>query len=179
MDQESTEAMRISELAERAGVSLRTVRYYVSEGLLPPPGGASQKSVYTREHLLRLEAIRRLKERYLPLAEIRRRLAGMSLTELQELIESEPTAGRSRALDYIASVMPRTHGTENRPPPTQPEIPQPTDVRPVSPSVWHHVRVAPGVEIQYQLSGNSERDTRIARLISEATGLLKGLPPAE
>ncbi|MDP9381147.1 MAG: MerR family DNA-binding transcriptional regulator [Chloroflexota bacterium] len=48
MRNESVEVMGISELAERAGVSLRTVRYYVSEGLLPPPGGASTCCAWRR-----------------------------------------------------------------------------------------------------------------------------------
>ncbi len=179
MRNESVEAMGISELAERAGVSLRTVRYYVSEGLLPPPGGASQKSVYTREHLLRLEAIKRLKARYLPLAEIRRTLAGMSLVEMEELVRSEPPAVRSKALDYLASIMPGTQAREQYSPPSSVEAPRPPQTQRVFSSVWQHVRLAPGVELQYQLSGNPERDTRIARLIDEATDLLKDLPPAE
>ena len=34
----------ISELAEAAGVSTRTIRYYVSEGLLPPPVGSGTRT---------------------------------------------------------------------------------------------------------------------------------------
>src|SRR5882672_2759069 len=66
--------LTIAELAERAGVTPRTIRYYVAEGLLPPPGGSGQRRVYGQEHLARLEAIRNLKASYLPLHEIRRKL---------------------------------------------------------------------------------------------------------
>ncbi len=66
--------MGIAELAARANVTPRTIRYYVAEGLLPPPGGAGQRRSYGQEHLQRLELIRELKAAYLPLHEIRRRL---------------------------------------------------------------------------------------------------------
>ncbi len=84
------EVLTISELAERAGVSPRTVRYYVAEGLLPAPGGAGQNRIYTREHYLRLKLIRRLQAEHLPLAEIKPRLAALSLAELEELAASTP-----------------------------------------------------------------------------------------
>src|SRR5688572_20946479 len=64
----------IGELAEEAGVSVRTVRYYIAEGLLPPPVVAGARSHYTRAHLDRLRLIGHLKAAYLPLREIRRRL---------------------------------------------------------------------------------------------------------
>jgi DNA-binding transcriptional MerR regulator len=66
----------ISELAEQAGVSTRTIRYYVSEGLLPPPVGSGPTSRYTSAHRDQLAIIDRLKAQYLPLKEIRRRLIG-------------------------------------------------------------------------------------------------------
>src|SRR5688572_3160786 len=69
--------VRIGELADRAGTTVRTIRYYVAEGLLPAPAGSGPRSEYTDDHLARLGAIRALKARYLPLAEIRRRLAAM------------------------------------------------------------------------------------------------------
>jgi DNA-binding transcriptional MerR regulator len=70
-------AMTLGELTEEADVSVRTVRYYIAEGLLPPPEGAGPASAYTPGHLDRLRLIQRLKEAYLPLKEIRRRLAGL------------------------------------------------------------------------------------------------------
>src|SRR5919198_989441 len=101
---EPSERLGIGALAERAGVTPRTVRYYVAEGLLPPPGGTGQQRVYTHEHLLRLKAIRRLKEAYLPLGEIRHRLAGLSPGELQRLAEASPPPPGS-ALEYITAVL--------------------------------------------------------------------------
>ncbi len=70
------DGMTLRELAERAGVAPRTVRYYVARGLLPPPEGRGRAARYGREHLERLERIRQLRAGGLTLAEIGVRLGG-------------------------------------------------------------------------------------------------------
>lgn len=75
-------AYTLTELTELADVSARTVRYYIAEGLLPPPDSAGSRATYSQEHLDRLLLIGRLKEEYLPLREIRRRLDDMTETEI-------------------------------------------------------------------------------------------------
>jgi|SRR5579884_531373 len=72
-----SDVLGLAELASTAGVSPRTIRYYIAEGLLPPPVGAGPRSAYTPAHLDRLRLIGRLKDAYLPLKEIRRQLAGL------------------------------------------------------------------------------------------------------
>lgn len=55
--------MRIGELAERAGTTPRTLRYYESLGLLPPADRAGNGyRRYGEEHLRMLEQIRTLQE---------------------------------------------------------------------------------------------------------------------
>ncbi|MEK6344223.1 MAG: MerR family transcriptional regulator, partial [Curtobacterium sp.] len=67
--------MHIGELAERAGMSLRTIRHYDEVGLLVPSGRtAGGFRVYTAEDLERLLVIRRMK----PL--------GFTLDEMAELL---------------------------------------------------------------------------------------------
>ncbi len=80
------ERLTLGELTEAADVSVRTVRYYIAEGLLPPPEGSGPGSAYTQGHLDRLRLIQRLKEAYLPLKEIRRRLSGLSDDEVRGLL---------------------------------------------------------------------------------------------
>jgi len=60
----------IAELAERGGVSRRTVRYYVQRGLLPPPTGVGRGKHYTEAHLEALVRVRELQESGVALAEI-------------------------------------------------------------------------------------------------------------
>ena len=86
-DRTDTSAYTLDELTAATGLTVRTVRYYVSEGLLPPPHGAGPGTRYTREHLERLILIGALKDAYLPLREIRRRLATMTGAEISEAVE--------------------------------------------------------------------------------------------
>lgn len=62
----------IQELAALGGVSRRTIRYYVQEGLLPPPLGLGRGDHYTREHLDRLLEVKALQEKGLTIAQILR-----------------------------------------------------------------------------------------------------------
>jgi DNA-binding transcriptional MerR regulator len=61
----------IDELAELGGVSRRTVRYYVQEGLLPPPLGVGRGRHYHQSHLDRLLEVKSRQEAGLSLDEIR------------------------------------------------------------------------------------------------------------
>src|SRR5215467_168843 len=64
--------MRIGDLAERAGVTQRTVRYYESIELLPPGEREGHgQHYYTEETLARLRKIDQLKQLGLGLDEIR------------------------------------------------------------------------------------------------------------
>ena len=67
----------LTELADLAGVTPRTVRYYLAQGLLPAVGQTGPGAKYDDRHLARLRLIRRLQTEHLPLAEIRRRLDGL------------------------------------------------------------------------------------------------------
>ncbi|MCR5185650.1 MAG: MerR family transcriptional regulator [Clostridia bacterium] len=62
---------KVSELANKAGVTKRTIHYYISKGLLLPPEGTGVNSIYTDEHLNRLLLIKKLQAEYMPLNKIR------------------------------------------------------------------------------------------------------------
>ncbi|MGE3796367.1 MAG: MerR family transcriptional regulator [Thermomicrobiales bacterium] len=81
----------LNDLTELAGVSSRTVRYYISEGLLPPPESAGPRTTYSQTHLDRLLLIGRLKDAYLPLREIRRQLNDMSDQEVAKALAEHST----------------------------------------------------------------------------------------
>ncbi|MGA7730087.1 MAG: MerR family transcriptional regulator [Chloroflexia bacterium] len=105
--------MTIQELADRAEVTTRTIRYYVEQGVLPPPG-YGRPAEYTEEHVERLALIKRLKEQYLPLEEIRDTLQRLSLAEVEQLVaQHSPPAQEiaqqklDSAADYIAGVFGR------------------------------------------------------------------------
>jgi DNA-binding transcriptional MerR regulator len=133
--QAAGEMLTLSELTRAAGVSIRTVRYYIAEGLLPPPIGAGPRAAYTRGHLDRLRLIARLKDAYLPLKEIRRHLAGRSDADIAaELAATGDTAGsvptaRESAGDYIDRVLGPRRAARTRLPSVQDSVtPAPLDI---------------------------------------------------
>ena len=113
----------LGELTREAGVSVRTVRYYIAEGLLPPPAGAGPASHYTAVHLDRLRLIARLKAAYLPLKEIRRRLVGLDDAEVRRLLAEEDARGAAPAPDRAAAYIDRVLGARSVPSPAPPAAP--------------------------------------------------------
>ncbi|MHB8577045.1 MAG: helix-turn-helix domain-containing protein [Dehalococcoidia bacterium] len=79
--------LQIGEVAERTGVTQRTLRFYEEKGLLQPPsrmeGGFR---LYSEEDVQRVEQIRRLQ-----------RLLGFSLAEIKEMVEAEEVKSQIRA----------------------------------------------------------------------------------
>lgn len=78
--------MHIGELAERTGLSLRTIRHYDEVGLLKPTGRTDGGfRLYTHDDFSRLMVIRRMK----PL--------GFTLEEMTELLRVIDTLGSGQA----------------------------------------------------------------------------------
>ncbi|MEU6098577.1 MerR family transcriptional regulator [Streptomyces sp. NPDC047079] len=67
--------LTVDELAARAGVTVRTVRFYSAKGLLPPPAiGPRRVGRYGQAHLARLALIEELQRQGMTLAAIERHL---------------------------------------------------------------------------------------------------------
>ena len=173
-DEERQHGIGIAELAQRAGVTPRTIRYYVAEGLLPPPGGRGQRRAYGPEHLERLETIRQLKAAYLPLHEIRRRLnAHPSSPPVQATgsvaREPAPASAPPVAVAAVASRPPIGFGGATGV--GRIEIYDPPE------TVWRRHTLAPGVELHYRETDDPRLAEAIQRLIREAGAILDGRPP--
>ena len=177
----------IAELAERAGVTQRTIRYYVSEGLLPPPAGQGQRRAYNEEHLQQLERIQHLKSAYLPLHEIRRRLSAPA--QAAASAQDAVSAVACRADERSVTVPPsdqyaRADGTVLTSPAAEirrgalgfgpsAEVGRIEIYEPVE-SVWRRHTIRPGVELHFQETDDSALTEAIQRLIREAGRILDG-----
>ncbi len=138
---------KLVELADAAGTSPRTVRYYVQRGLLDAPSFRGKDTEYGEKHLAALRAIFALQQAYLPLDEIASRVRGRSLEELRALADA-PAA-------------------------EAPAASQPSHVAQASnaPSVkaWARVEVAPGLELSLREDADARVVELFERLVRQAS----------
>ena len=175
---------QINELAKKAGVSVRTIRFYIDEGLLPSPPSQGRYAVYSEDHLERLELIRLLKEKFLPLKEIRMRLSGISQADVRAAIAQEKrtaaqtidrhgtdrliqdAAAGTTALDYVNQLLQSQPGSAQ--PAPAPKISEPP---PAKEDLWDRVRLAPGVELHIQQPVEPSTRHRLDQLLAYASKL--------
>ncbi len=148
---EDGERLTMDDLARQAGVPVRTVRYYISEGLLPGPSARGRAATYDREHLAKLRLIRLLAEQHVPLAEQRQRLADLSPTEVEALLREERRRGialerASQAPSpraYISYLMQRAESAPSEALRAGRVYPSPS----TEPESWRRWEIVPGVEL--------------------------------
>jgi DNA-binding transcriptional MerR regulator len=148
----------LPDLADRAGVSIRTVRYYIQQGLLQEPEARGPGAHYTEEHLDRLLLIKRLQKEHLPLAEIRKAIQSGA---------AEAAIPRS-ARDYVRSVLGKQHSVSevmSSPPMQLPEEP----VR----SQWERITLAPDIELHLRRPLSRGVNKKVERLLDVARDLFE------
>jgi Ca-activated chloride channel family protein len=148
----------IGDLADQAGVTPRTIRYYVELGLLLPPTGTGNRATYGPEHLDRLMTIKKLQMRRLSLDEIRAYLAEAEGADLAQGAMLEP-APPSSAADYISDI--RSQYELRQMKPQMRSMSEPYTAEP-----WTRIPITPDVELHVRRRG-SRIDTRLARAIEE------------
>jgi DNA-binding transcriptional MerR regulator len=179
-DEHATLALTVEELAAAAGVSARTVRYYIAQGLLAGPLARGRQASYGEEHLLRLRLIRRLAERHTPLAQIRKLVAPLALDEVVSLLDDEDqrqgdrARGRSSA-EEVADLLhtPLHAAPEPRARPlaghgAYAAAPYESVYEGVRETSWRRWDLAPGVELHVREDAHARRRDLIARLLREA-----------
>ena len=82
---ETKKRYSIKELSALTDISLRTIRFYIQEGLVEKPLGQAKGAYYTDRHLQQLLTIRKYKE------------AGVSLERIAQILGEESS---SLAVDY-------------------------------------------------------------------------------
>ncbi len=74
----------ISELALKAGVTKRTVHYYIGKRLIPPHSGVGINSFYSDDHLYRIILIKKLQEEHYPLKRIKEMIQDLDFVQVKK-----------------------------------------------------------------------------------------------
>lgn len=178
------QAFDLAQLSALAGVSTRTVRYYIQQGLLPSPEARGPGAHYGPEHLDRLRLIRRLQREHLPLAEIRLRIESLNPDEVRRLLDIAPSHKRSSASDYVRGVLseaPRSfHSVQEPRVALEDTLFARTDARkesaPLTRSQWERLTVARDVELHVRRPLSREQNRQVERLIEAARQIFKEEP---
>lgn len=184
--------LTIDELAERCGVSVRAIRFYIAQGLLPGPGARGKSATYGEEHLVRLRLIRQLSERHVPLAKIQELLQGLSLDEVKALLEAEEDRSvqlleaerRKSPRDYVSALLDDARQARytslpqrQRAPDTSPEPvenalrfskSQPPAQAQGKIETWYRWTLAPGIELHVSADARLRFQKLLRRLLLAA-----------
>jgi len=101
---------RVSELAKEAGVTKRTIHYYISKGLLMPPDGEGVNSTYSEKHLERIKKIKELQKNDMPLNKIRDNLNGKTTTKVKTV---ESTSTKTYIREDVCGIFEMDYLVEN------------------------------------------------------------------
>lgn len=186
--QEDTSHFTIEELAEQVNVPVRTVRYYITEGLLPGPEGRGKATTYSAEHLQRLRLIRLLSNQHRPLAEIHQLLSLLSWAEIRTLLaeeeqrarELEPAGQPPPPREYIAALL-RNAQANQHVSAQAPFAAQPAgrvresqrgyeSASPPAGETWSRWELAPGVELHVK-DGAQKQQRGLIERVCKAAGI--------
>ena len=170
----------LPQLSEQAGVSQRTVRYYIQQGLLPSPEARGPGAHYGVEHLERLTLIRKLQREHLPLGEIRRRLEALGPDEIRDLLTREPERPKGDAAEYIRGVLSEGSAmlfsdpaTGKAGAPAARREPGETSWRGTTRAQWDRITVSPDIEVHVRRPLTREQNRQVERLLEAARDIFE------
>ncbi len=156
-----TQVYDLAELSERGHVTPRTVRYYIQQGLLRSPGVSGPGAKYGEGHLRRLLLIRRMQQAHLPLAEIRRRLEGLSDAEVEDLGTAADYARGLLSAAAARGPVPLMSPSSSAAPPAAER------------SQWERISLTPDLELHLRRPLSREHNKLVERLLAYARRLLE------
>ena len=87
------DVLTIDQLAERSGISVRTIRFYAARGLLPPPQLRGRTGLYGLDHLARLELVSELSA------------LGFSLAAIEQHMQRLPPSAGAAELALLRALL--------------------------------------------------------------------------
>jgi len=123
----------------------RTIRYYMTEGLIQTPGERQgTASVFGYLNLLQLLTVKKLQAEHLPIRKIRELVAGKSEQELEIMLGVRGTGGRkAEAKQYLETLLASAPSR----PPSQPLDAAAAPPQQTSSHSWQRVEIEPGLEL--------------------------------
>lgn len=140
------ELYNLNEISAIAGVTPRTVYFYIQKGLLPHPGTRGPGAKYERRHLMRLRLVRILQGEHLPLAKIRERLTAMSDAQIEQAVSGTSSGA----------------ATSSAKPPVGSDRSQ-----------WERVVLTQGVELHFRRPLTRRRNKQVEQLLEEARRIMQ------
>lgn len=153
----------IAELADQAGVSVRTIRYYQQQGLISSPGVRGPGAKYGEPDLNRLKLINVMKREHLPLAEIRRRLDGLDDAGVAQAV-AELYRPRASAAEYARALLYPNAMKEVFPSTAQ--YPQ------RSRATWERIEIAPDIELHVRRPLSRYENKKLEQAVAHLTRFL-------
>jgi DNA-binding transcriptional MerR regulator len=165
----------------------RTIRYYLTEGLLSPAEDKQgTASVFTYRHLLELLVVKKLQSEHLPIRKIRGLVQGRTERELERLLGADGSAAvRNEALSYLEKLLMKP----TAPPPQQQSTQAPQMLRQSSPAApqvgsiqfleqssttssgshgtWSRIEIEPGLELHVSDQYRPPREARGLRRLAQ------------
>jgi DNA-binding transcriptional MerR regulator len=170
MDAETT-PLTIQDLSERTGIPIRTIRFYISQRLLPGPEGRGPATCYTEDHFRRLLLIRQLTQRHVPLSDISGRLERVSAEELAQVladeeqrVSAEQVARDGSPRDYLSALLERARQERSS---VRGVVAQLPAAGPAG-GVWRRVPIAPGLELHVAQDSEPLAPEVIERIVAYA-----------
>jgi DNA-binding transcriptional MerR regulator len=169
----------------------RTIRYYLSEGLIPPTDEKQgTASVFSYPHLLQLLVVKKLQAQHLPIRKIRELVAGRNERQLERLLglgdEQEANSKERKKGDdppkndatrYLQSLLTKSSQTQIAAP-----IPQAAPAMRMAAALsdpsesdetksWERIEVEPGLELHvrsdYRPPADSGKKSRLVERIAK------------
>jgi len=178
----------IKELCAEAGVTARTVHFYIQRGLIPPAVSQGPGAKSDQGHLARLKLIKLLQKEHLPLSEIRRQLESLDDARVQALVSEHSLRkqpANSSAVEYIRSVLTGTRHLSSQPVAVnlsqrqtfatvlEENKPAYSTQRLGERSQWERIVLAPDVELHIRRPLSRSQNKKIESLIQHARETLK------
>jgi DNA-binding transcriptional MerR regulator len=192
--QEAAKILADSGLAQARGTvsdvpDERTIRYYLSEGLIAPAGDKQgTASVFGYRHLLQLLVVKKLQSEHLPIRKIRELVERREVRELERLLGLKSAApGKNEAVSYLEKLLTKPApkgGTSSAsalnfssaPQGIAQSAPPPQASQPSSSSsnAWERIEIEPGLELHVQGSYRFPTETRGIRRLTQIIASLIG-----